>query len=105
MTQGRVFGGIVGTDIVRFDLYGTDYVIANKMESRGAPGKINVSSRTKDLLEDLELINYTFEENKKIYIKSAGGDIQSYFIKMTSKMENWGISKTPQKGTRISSLV
>lgn len=81
---GKVYGGVIGTDLVRFDLYGTDYVIANKMEAGGEEGRINVSSRTKTLLEDLETVNYTFEENKKIFIKSLGSEVQSYFVKMTS---------------------
>jgi class 3 adenylate cyclase len=80
---GKVYSGVIGTDLVRFDLYGTDYVIANKMESGGKPGFVNVSSRTKDLLEELDIVNYTFEENKKIYVKSLGSEVQSYFVKRT----------------------
>ena len=30
-----MIGGVIGTDLVRFDMYGTDAVIANKMESGG----------------------------------------------------------------------
>lgn len=33
---GRVIGGVVGTDVVRYDIYGEDVTIANKMESNGA---------------------------------------------------------------------
>lgn len=32
---GTIKGGIVGTDIVRYDIYGEDVGIANKMESNG----------------------------------------------------------------------
>ena len=46
---GDIFGGIVGTDIVRFDIYGPNVSAANKMESGGAKGKICVSSTTKAL--------------------------------------------------------
>lgn len=76
-----VYGGLIGTDIVRFDLYGPDLVIANKMESGGQEGHINISERTKILLEELQTANYTFEENKKIYIKSIDSEIQSYFVR------------------------
>ena len=41
--QGTIIGGIIGTDIIRFDLYGENVVIANKMESGGDSDKINVS--------------------------------------------------------------
>lgn len=99
---GKVYGGVLGTDIVRFDLYGTDYVIANKMESGGGEGRVNVSSKTKSLLEDLETVNYTFEENKKIFIKSLGSEVQSYFVKMTPNLiENQKLqtSKVKKKST------
>jgi hypothetical protein len=33
--QGSVIGGVMGTDIVRYDIYGPDVLIANKMESNG----------------------------------------------------------------------
>lgn len=35
---GKTIGGVLGTDIVRYDIYGPDVLIANKMESRGAQG-------------------------------------------------------------------
>lgn len=44
---GDVFGGIVGTDIVRFDIYGENVFAANKMESAGKQGEICVSKVTK----------------------------------------------------------
>jgi len=38
--SGDVIGGISGSSIVRYDIYGKDSMIANKMESEGAIGKI-----------------------------------------------------------------
>ena len=40
---GEVIGGIPGTNIVRYDVYGTDVSIANACESHGIPGSIIVS--------------------------------------------------------------
>jgi hypothetical protein len=40
--KGSFIGGITGTNIVRYDIYGKDVMIANKMESNGEPGKILV---------------------------------------------------------------
>jgi len=40
---GHVIGGIIGTDIVRYDIYGKDVSIANKMESSGEEGRVQVS--------------------------------------------------------------
>ena len=49
--KGRVIGGILGTEIVRYDIYGADVMISNKMESNGEKGKIHISEETKILLE------------------------------------------------------
>lgn len=32
---GTFLGGVIGTDIVRYDIFGVDVMIANKMESNG----------------------------------------------------------------------
>lgn len=32
---GTIIGGVVGTDIIWFDIYGEDALIANKIESHG----------------------------------------------------------------------
>lgn len=37
---GQVIGGVIGTDIVRYDIYGKDVSIANKMESSGVEGRV-----------------------------------------------------------------
>ena len=81
MTQGNIFGGVIGTEIVRFDIYGPDVLIANKMESGGQPGQICVSRNTKELLESLETSNYTFEDHKHINIKSLALDMPAYFLR------------------------
>ena len=37
---GNIIAGILGSDIVRYDIYGKDVLIANKMESKGKIGEI-----------------------------------------------------------------
>jgi len=76
-----IYGGIVGTDIVRFDIYGSNVFAANKMESGGEAGKICVSEVTKNLLEKRGDSKWKFEFNKEIFIKSMGRGLKSYFIK------------------------
>ena len=56
---GFVYGGIIGTDIVRYDIYGKDVTIANKMESNGEEGNIMISETTKEMLE--RNINYNLD--------------------------------------------
>ncbi len=59
-------GGITGTDIVRYDIYGPDVSIANKMESEGVKGFINVSERTRYWLEKQAGGMYRFEPHTKV---------------------------------------
>jgi hypothetical protein len=40
---GSIIGGVIGTDIIRFDIYGEDDLIANKIESNGEKKRVNVS--------------------------------------------------------------
>ena len=58
--------------------------IANKMESEGLPGKINVSEDTKKILENNKQQYYMFEFNKEVSIKSIKKKIPSYFIDIIS---------------------
>lgn len=59
---GKVIGGIIGSDIIRFDIYGDDVIIANKMESEGVKGRINVSESFKLFLEN-HFEDFTYEFN------------------------------------------
>lgn len=43
---GDIIGGVIGTDIVRYDIYGPDVLIANKMESNGEKGRVMISEST-----------------------------------------------------------
>ena len=40
---GSIIGGVIGTGVIRYDLYGQDVLIANKMESSGEPDAIHIS--------------------------------------------------------------
>ena len=61
---GTIIGGVIGTEIVRYDIYGGDVLIANKMESNGEKGKIHVSEETKLLLEENFYDQFSFVFNK-----------------------------------------
>jgi len=49
---GDIIGGVIGTDIVRYDIYGPHVLIANKMESNGDRGRIMISETTYKLVND-----------------------------------------------------
>ena len=76
---GKVIAGILGSSVVRYDIFGTDVLIANKMESNGKPGNINISEATKSLLETKDEY-FKASYNKEVYIDSTGEYINCYLI-------------------------
>lgn len=69
---GTVIGGVIGTDLIRYDIYGQDVMIANKMESNGAEANILVSEATKNLMESVHRDQYEFEFHKEVDLHSLG---------------------------------
>ena len=76
---GEIIGAITGTKVVRYDIYGTDVQIANKMESSGESGKVCVSEVTKSLVEDYMTDSYLFEFKEEIVIASSNLSLSTYF--------------------------
>lgn len=78
---GKIIGGLIGTGIIRYDLYGHDVLIANKMESSGANDTLHISKATKELLEKVAHKNYFFTPDKDIKINALNKSVFSYFLK------------------------
>jgi magnesium-transporting ATPase (P-type)/class 3 adenylate cyclase len=83
---GTIIAGVIGTNIVRYDIYGPDVLIANKMESCGKSGKIHVSDVTKNVIENSSLGNYEFVYNKDIVIKTIDRKHSGYFLSIKSNL-------------------
>ncbi|CAD8115088.1 unnamed protein product [Paramecium sonneborni] len=77
---GSVFGGVMGTDIVRYDIYGPDVLIANKMESNGVKGFVHVSQETKTFLEQDYDDLFNFELHTKIDLKTIKRQIEGFLV-------------------------
>ncbi|CAK62714.1 unnamed protein product (macronuclear) [Paramecium tetraurelia] len=77
---GCVFGGVMGTDIVRYDIYGPDVLIANKMESNGKKGQVHVSAATKQLLQQDYEDKYSFTFHTKVTLSSINRSIEGFII-------------------------
>ena len=73
---GAVIGGVIGTDIIRFDIYGEDALIANKIESNGEKKRVNVSQTTKEMLEGFP--GYEFIPHKELELRDK--NLQMYFV-------------------------
>ena len=83
-----MIGGIIGTDVVRYDIYGPDVLIANKMESNGVEGNINVSETTKILLEKTRPEYYSFKEHMIVECPALDMNIQSYLISVEANYDD-----------------
>ena len=77
---GDVTAGVTGTNIVRYDIYGNDVMIANKIESYGKPGKISISEATKNLIESSPDHCLTFTPHVEFYVKSAKKTIKTFLL-------------------------
>ncbi|KAL4496221.1 hypothetical protein ABPG72_012958 [Tetrahymena utriculariae] len=87
---GRIIGGVIGTDIVRYDVYGSDVTIANKMESNGERGKILISQVTYDLLANSQysnIFNFTKKE-EDVYIKTLDRYMPAYFAELNQQNQD-----------------
>jgi len=86
---GNIIGGIVGTDIVRYDTWGPDVLIANAMESEGVKGHINVSESTKNLLERSCKGLYRFEPYKVVEMEKIESKIPCFLLYSNQNYEEY----------------
>lgn len=89
---GNIIGGVIGTGIIRYDLYGQDVLIANKMESSGKPDSIHISEATKQMLEKSAYRRkYYAQPDKEVFIPSLDKRISTFFLESRDKCSE----KTP----------
>jgi len=72
---GPVVAGIVGIRKFAYDIWGSTVNIASRMESNGAPGKVNVSASTYNIIKD----QFICVHRGKISAKNIG-EIDMYFV-------------------------
>jgi len=54
--------GMVGTRRFKFDVFSNDVTLANEMESTGVAGRVHISEKTADYLDDAYILE---EVNEK----------------------------------------
>src|SRR6185436_5666492 len=72
---GPVVAGVVGRKKYAYDIWGSTVNIASRMESNGAPGQVNISADTFELINE----SYNCIYRGKIYAKNVG-EIDMYFV-------------------------
>ena len=81
---GDVAAGVIGEKKFIYDLWGDTVNIASRMEEYGEPGKIQITERFKNAIENSSNIKerkgeFTFEERGEIEIKGKG-KMKTWFI-------------------------
>ncbi|MGH2429098.1 MAG: adenylate/guanylate cyclase domain-containing protein [Candidatus Limnocylindria bacterium] len=68
LASGPVVGGVIGQQRILFDLWGDTVNTADRMQSSGVPGRIQVAPSTRELLRD----SFRFEEREPVEVKGLG---------------------------------
>jgi adenylate cyclase len=72
---GKVIAGVVGKNKFAYDIWGDAVNTASRMESSGAPGQVNISGDTYNLVKN----HFKCSPRGKVHAKNKG-DIDMYFV-------------------------
>jgi class 3 adenylate cyclase len=77
---GSITAGITGSNIVRYDIYGPDVDIANKMESTETKGRLHISEATMELVELGCPGRFRFDYDKDVLYQPMDRTIKTFFV-------------------------
>ena len=79
---GQVVAGIIGSKIVRYDIFGEGVLVANKMKLNAQDNRVCISNETKRVLEQVPDVanEYYFNEHAKFNVNNYNKTITSYIV-------------------------
>ena len=77
---GWVIAGIIGSNIVWYDIFGSDVLIANKMESNGEQGHVCCSEDTRRIILKTSREKFKFEKHTTVKAASINWEIKAYKV-------------------------
>ncbi|KAL4471717.1 hypothetical protein ABPG74_008610 [Tetrahymena malaccensis] len=84
---GDIIGGVIGKNVVRYDIYGKDVLLANKMESNGERGRILISDPLKQVIQEHFPDKFEYKSGPEVQVKSINIKMKSYFVDQTQKQD------------------
>jgi len=86
---GRILGGIIGSKIVRYDIFGQDVLIAKLIEHHGSAGFVTVSEQFHNLLKKKPFVYDTFDwsELKKIKVDNSDKRVMLFRVEKIFAMD------------------
>lgn len=77
--HGQFVAGVIGSNQLRFDIWGEDVLIGNQMESEGEPGRICCSATFVEVIRN-NFQQFHFTEHKVIACSGTKRTMQSYLL-------------------------
>ncbi|CAE7681267.1 unnamed protein product [Symbiodinium sp. CCMP2592] len=77
--HGQFVAGVIGSNQLRFDIWGEDCLIGNQMESEGEPGRICCSATFVEVIRN-NFQQFHFTEHKVIACSGTKRTMQSYLL-------------------------
>lgn len=87
---GRVIAGIIGSKVVRYDIYGDGVLIANKVEQYGIEDEVCCSEFTKGLLQKQPEVSrqYKFDSHRQLNLRQISRNVQTYRVEQNQVEED-----------------
>lgn len=82
INTGKIIAGIIGSKVVRYDIFGEGVLITKKMVKHGVSGRICISEETKKYLQLYPNIaaEYDFEYLKTVYVANIDKHVKQFTI-------------------------